>query len=234
MSAQIFPFPTATPGHALNGATSGGMIDAAAVTPEQYARVAARIIENAAQFGMDPMVLAGAIVATLETTAALATEIKASARALIAKAEEDHFESLSTPEVPGYCDPANEFRGSKYDRDRDVASIAKLLRADIKAARKDGTLVLPADTKVSVTIDRFSMGCSVHVRIYDLPAELMYNAPGTELTNGYPYSGGSHPYRQAAEARIKELMDAYLRDNSDSQSDYSDVNFYGSVSTGNS
>lgn len=51
--------------------------------------------------------------------------------------------------------------GDKYDGNLDVAEIAKLIRADIKEARKAGDL--PDDWKYGVRIARFSGGCSIDV-----------------------------------------------------------------------
>ncbi len=57
--------------------------------------------------------------------------------------------------------------GSKYVHGRDLADVAKLVRADIAAAVKAG--VLPAGLKVSVRIRRYSMGQSLDVFVTAAP-----------------------------------------------------------------
>lgn len=207
MSAQIFAFP---------GQPQPSMTP----TPEHYLRVAQGIVANCSSYNLDPKVLAGAIVAVAE------------AQAQQTAAMDELSESLSNP-APAYCDPANAFRDSKYNRDLDVAEVAKLLRTDIAAARKDGSLALSAHAKVSVRIDRYSMGCSIDVVVRGCtPAEL-WNTPGMEShydgQDWTLYGGGRMPMRDAAHTRLTELMNAYKRDNSDSMTDYYDVNFAGHV-----
>lgn len=140
MTAQIFSFP-------------GQPEPTTTITPEHYARVAQGIVANCSSYNLDPMVLAGAIVA---------------------------------------------------------------------ATRKDGSLVLPAHAKVSVRIDRYSMGCSIDVRVV--------GCTQAELWNSAPYGGGRTAMRNEAGEKLNELMNAYKRDNSDTMTDYYDVNFSGSVS----
>lgn len=53
--------------------------------------------------------------------------------------------------------------GSKFISGRDLAAIAKLVRADIKAAIAIGDL--PAALKTTVQISRYSMGQSIDVRV---------------------------------------------------------------------
>jgi len=65
--------------------------------------------------------------------------------------------------------------GDKYDGNLDVADIAKLIRADIKEARKAGEL--PDDWKYSVRISRFSGGCSIDVAAKSPRPTLLMN-PG--------------------------------------------------------
>lgn len=211
MTAQIFPFP--------------GQPESLDPTPEFYLRVAQGIVANCSSYNLDPKVLAGAIVAVVDAQA-----LHTAAMDLIAKAAR---EPGTHARIPAYCDPANEVRGSKYNRDLDVAEVAKLLRKDIAAARKDGSLALPAHAKVSVRIDRYSMGCSIDVVVRGCtPAEL-WNVPGADADyvdgEWTSYGGGRTPMREAADAKLNELLNAYKRDNSDSMTDYYDVNFAGHV-----
>ena len=102
-------------------------------------------------------------------------------------------------------------KGSKYIQGQDVAEIAKVLRSDIKQAVKAG--LLPTGLKVGVTISRFSMGCSLSVRVTALPA-------------GFPVLAGDPecPHAKAPETRalldhllelLEEMVDAHRRDDSD-------------------
>lgn len=109
-------------------------------------------------------------------------------------------------------------KGSKYIQGQDVAEIAKVLRSDIKQAVKAG--LLPTGLKVGVTISRFSMGCSLSVRVTALPA-------------GFPVLAGDPecPHAKAPETRalleqLEEMVDAHRRDDSDPSTDYFSVNFF--------
>jgi len=108
--------------------------------------------------------------------------------------------------------------GSKYIQGQDVAEIAKALRVDIREAVRAGEL--PAGLKASVTISRFSMGCSLSVNVTALPA-------------GFPVLAGDPecPHAKAPETcallkQLEGLVDAYRRDDSDSSVDYFSCNFY--------
>lgn len=216
MTAQIFPFP--------------GQPESLDPTPEFYLRVAQGIVANCSSYNLDPKVLAGAIVAAVDTQALHTAAMDDVARKIASvppayTAQVNLYAQAERP-LPAYCDPANEFRGSKYNRDLDVAEVAKLLRQDIAAARKDGSLVLPKHAKVSVRIDRYSMGCSIDVVVIGCTQAELWNAPDGDV---YRTKGGRTPMREAAHAKLTALLNAYKRDNSDSMTDYYDVNFAGHV-----
>lgn len=60
--------------------------------------------------------------------------------------------------------------GAKYDKDlRDAAQIAKLIRADIKQAIKDGRLPGTMRDNYRVRCQKYSMGQAIHVRVQGLP-----------------------------------------------------------------
>jgi len=141
--------------------------------------------------------------------------------------------------MPAYCDPANESRGAKYDATKslDVAEIAKRMRAEIKA------LNLRAGFKISVTIQRFSGGRSIDIRVREVPADFRYwsdAAASYEKQFGagcggglWRFPGGPKDQHSAeyidVESKLEAIHGAYNRDNSDSMSDYFDVRYYGSV-----
>lgn len=137
--------------------------------------------------------------------------------------------------MPAYCDPSNEFKGSKYEATKRLSTpeISKLIREDIKSAKKRGQL--PAGLKVSVRSDSFSGGSSIDIRITAIPeGQQLFNPEWAEATdNGRRYNErGLQRYTKAVQGWIdllKEIHRSYNRDNSDSMSDYFSVNFYGDV-----
>lgn len=115
-----------------------------------------------------------------------------------------------------------KWTGTKYDKAQDVADIAKLVRADIKAAITADEL--PQGLKCSVTIDRYSMGCSLDVHVTALPWQPLEWADR--------WFGGDRERRtvhtEAAKGVLETLqaiVDAYNRKDIDSQSDYYNVRF---------
>lgn len=122
--------------------------------------------------------------------------------------------------------------GSKYDRDLDVAEIAKRIRKDLRAAVKAGEL--PA-AKVSVTIDRYSMGQSIRAEIKDVPGE-WYSPEFLAWREESDHNDimprdverWSNDVRKVGAWLERELW-SYNHDGSDVMTDYFDVNFYASV-----
>lgn len=115
------------------------------------------------------------------------------------------------------------FKGTKYDSKLDVAEIAKRLRTEIREAVKTG--VLPK-LKCSVRIDRYSMGQSIDVTVTEYDGPVLnpnYDRMSALEDNRHEYL----PEIRAAVAKIQAMMDAYNYDNSDTMTDYFDVNFYG-------
>lgn len=111
--------------------------------------------------------------------------------------------------------------GNKYmeTRDLDIAEVAKLVRKDIKAAVKNGHL--PADTKYSVRIERFSMGQAINITatLPDRPARVRIDR---EYDGQYGYTNESN----AINAVLNAIVNAYNYDNSDVLTDYFQVRFY--------
>lgn len=111
----------------------------------------------------------------------------------------------------------------------DIAAIAKLVRAEIKAAVASGDL--PKAT-YSVRISRYSGGQSMDVRVSGLPFSLV------NLERFYVEEGrveefrGVHYLSDAArdvESKLEAMVGAYNYNGSDSMTDYFDVRFYGHV-----
>lgn len=153
--------------------------------------------------------------------------------------------------------PYERAYGYKYDEGGrlDTAEIAKLIRAEIKTAIREG--LLPAAWKYSVAIDRFAGGSSIDVRVKDC-ADAWTPCPGYRIGTKHEYpdgswtatscgfawckEGGYHKDQpgaeyhdvlteeaEAAKMTLQRIHGAYNHDGSDIQSDYFDVNYYGHV-----
>lgn len=150
----------------------------------------------------------------------------------------NEFAALDQPKrTPAYCDPENETKGSKYEanKSKSLTALAKLMRQDIKDAKMRGQL--PKSVKVSVRTSRYSGGGSIDVSITALPeGQNLYSHDYIKATNNLteppPYGEPISQYSEAVTGWIevlKQIHGAYNRDNSDSMTDYFDVNYYGSV-----
>jgi hypothetical protein len=129
-------------------------------------------------------------------------------------------------------DPYAISYGAKYDRNLDIAEIAKRVRADIKALVSDGQL---PRAKYSVRIDRFSGGCSLDVRIDEVPFPILNEERvRCDTLEPHVYHADTLPlHTDAAQdllRRIEMVTAAYNYDGSDSQTDHFNVNFYGHAS----
>lgn len=96
--------------------------------------------------------------------------------------------------------------GTKYQetKDLDITEIAKLVRADFKEAYPD--------YKFSVRIQRFSMGQSINIEVFNTGIENRWEDEGRELQN-----------------KLKKIVDAYNYDDSDVMTDYFSTRFYSHV-----
>lgn len=122
--------------------------------------------------------------------------------------------------------------GSKYDETLDVAEIAKRVRTDLKALIKTGTI---PKGKYSVTIQRFSGGCSLRVRLDQLISpHLMLNPERVkfEQENPHAFPGNLPQFSPTGRAlldTVEAVVNAYNFNGSNTESDYWNVNFYDSV-----
>jgi hypothetical protein len=122
--------------------------------------------------------------------------------------------------------------GAKYNTDLDIKEIAKLVRKDIKAAVKAGSL--PKEMKVSVRVKRYSGGQSLNLNVKSFPGGFLNPAyvkavkvnPHLCYTE-YPPRYYLHVSR--ALTTLDNLANAYNYNNSDTMVDYFDVNYYVSV-----
>lgn len=115
------------------------------------------------------------------------------------------------------------FTGTKYNRDLDVAEIAKLLRADLKAAK--------LGVKFGVRVRRFAGGCAIDVTIKTLPVFRVVNPERViaeiETPHAYPLPDYLTTEGRELLNKVEGMLQAYNRDASDTMFDYFCVNFYG-------
>jgi hypothetical protein len=99
----------------------------------------------------------------------------------------------------------NRFEGTKYVNGRDITEIAKLVRAEIKTAIKDGSL--PEGLKASVRISRYSMGQSLDIGITSLGGISPFNPEWVAWKMDY---NGRNVYRPCTVKRYTGLAQGVL------------------------
>ena len=135
--------------------------------------------------------------------------------------------------------------GAKYDQVSRLSTteIAALIRADLKLARKAGKMAAkagdlavadpiadaPDGIRFSVRSEYFSGGSAIRIAILRIPEAWGYEEREDRDWPGRKYTGATEALADLGMA-VKAVMNAYNYDGSDSQTDYYDVNFYGSVS----
>ncbi len=138
--------------------------------------------------------------------------------------------------------------GARYEQVKKLSTteIAKLIRADIKLARKVETKLgtatgaeiamvdslaalatMPKCIKVSVRSEYFSGGSAIRVRVYNLPEKGWGYVRETDRW-GQPQRVPG-PELSAILTALKEIHGAYNFDGSDAMVDYYHVNYYGQV-----
>ena len=131
---------------------------------------------------------------------------------------------------------------TQIDSNSSITDIAKDVRKQIKAAKKDGTL--PASMKVSVTCDKYAGGQSMRLSIVSVDENPLCEQYIRWVTANpdasiYDYCSGRdgvttnrhHLADWAIDATefLKSTVGQYHWDKSDIQSDYSHCNFYYTV-----
>jgi hypothetical protein len=126
--------------------------------------------------------------------------------------------------------------GEKYDNSLDVKDIAKLMRAEVKKSIKAG--IIPKGTKVSVRIERYSMGQSIDINVKEFPMQAM-NMWRVKFMEDYPHRCLSDipsehpayemwtPIAKRTLNELKRIQGLWNHDGSDTMTDYFDVNYYG-------
>lgn len=123
------------------------------------------------------------------------------------------------------------FEGAAYQATSrlDITEIAKRVRVNLRNAAELGSL--PAEMTFSVRISRFANGQSLDVDLSGMPDTWTYVSPGLEpnYAEHIPWHGGYTPAAKAVKSYVESMVEAYNRDDSDSQSDHFDVRFYSTV-----
>jgi hypothetical protein len=126
--------------------------------------------------------------------------------------------------------------GSKYESTASLCDteIAKLIRADIKAAIKSGEL--PAGLKCSVRCSGSSLHSSIEIRVTAAPGVTYWRPEflAHEATSPRVLFEGDRITDDAKRILnvLNKIHGAYNFDNSDSQTDYFHVRYYGSAEFG--
>lgn len=165
-------------------------------------------------------------------------EEKASAQHALQRLQENNPTDWAATAPTGHI--PDMFVGSRYTSGQDIADIAKILRAEFRLRRKmakktpdtnptapailDPIGDLPDDIKISVTIDRFSGGQAIDIRLKNVPDDWFT----TEQWHGHPTRRAT-PRLKAVAQELNNAVQAFNFDGSDSQIDYFHVNFYSHV-----
>lgn len=103
-----------------------------------------------------------------------------------------------------------------------AAALAKLVRADIRAAVKAGDL--PAHLTYSVTSEHSTLHSSVYVTVRGATDAWLYANPAAPERDRQPSAAAD-----ALHNKVEAIRAAYNWDASDSMTDYFDTRYYGSV-----
>lgn len=130
--------------------------------------------------------------------------------------------AVGAPVAVKYVSTIDRFQGSKFQATKgmDLRDIAKMVRSEIKTAIKSGAL--PAGIKASVTIDRYSGGQSLRVKLSGID-----HRSGASFGVEPKYWLTRDAY--AAESLCDEIVSAYNRTERDAHTDYSNARFYSSI-----
>lgn len=125
-------------------------------------------------------------------------------------------------------------QGDKFDAGRDIADVAKLVRADIKETITAG--LLPPGTTCSVRVERYSMGRNLHLAVTACPIMVVNpvyvrwqqaNRHASMLEAPPSARDRFSPEGRHVITTLERIVEAYNRRiSSDQPDDYSNVSFY--------
>lgn len=125
--------------------------------------------------------------------------------------------------------------GHLYERDLDTAEIAKRMRTQTKVLVKAG--MLPADWTYSVRTRRFAGGTAIDITATSPRPTRAGARDARDWTLNYetgewvsPSASKATIEAAAVYKALDEIHNAYQHDGSEIETDYFDVNYYGSVS----
>jgi hypothetical protein len=113
--------------------------------------------------------------------------------------------------------------GSRFTGWRDVVSVAKDVRADLKDAVRAG--YLPEGLKFGVTTSKFSMGQALRVSVRGLHDDAIYANDPVSLSPGRMYSKATVEIM----SRVEALAGAYDRETTEAQTDFHRGTYFTSV-----
>lgn len=131
-------------------------------------------------------------------------------------------------------------QGDKFEAERDIAEVAKLVRADIKTAITAG--LFPTGTKCSVRVERYSMGRTLHLTVTACPIMVVNPVyvrwqcanPHASMLEAPPLARDRFsPEGRHVITTLERIVEAYNRRiSSDQPDDYSNVSFYTDIVLG--
>lgn len=157
--------------------------------------------------------------------------------------QQDEVESRAAQTARRLYNPG-AWQGSKYEQARrlTLTEIAKLIREDLKMARKAGRVApgsvdlaipdpiadAPAQIKYSVRTEYYSGGGAIDLVIKNIPAGWGWTEEADEF--GSPRKVATRAMA-ALFVEVERIHSAYNYDNSDAQTDYFDRHYWGCVET---
>lgn len=160
----------------------------------------------------------------------------------------ERFRALLAEQTGTHSAGVADYRwyGERYaDTQRlDLVDVAKLIRAEIKLARKIAKVAAvpgavkvadpigdaPAEVKIGVRTQYYAGGGAIDVTIKNIPAAWGWTeVPDDSYYDQRPRKVPTEALRALARA-VKAVMDSYNYDGSDAMTDYFDKRFYGGVS----
>lgn len=117
--------------------------------------------------------------------------------------------------------------GGKHEPGRDITEIAKDVRGDLKRAQREGWL--REDLDFSVRTERFSGGRALRVNVKGMSDDERLSYKPEPFNRRFNPHGGYSAEASEIHDRVDSIVDQYNRDESNSQVDYFNTDFYHSI-----